>query len=1046
MTHTKEEARKLVKDRVDQFAEELDELKTGVHVKEAQIEDKYIKPLWGALNWNVTGKGQIHRRQEFVVQGTIRSRKGTFVEPDYILRLPDSKGRMRDKLYIEAKLPKYPLIEMETTEVLKYVRQAYRYAHMKTAQSEDVDKWVRLSILTDFEEFLLFDCVDSAPLEKGNEHLLKKAIVEPFPWTFDRYVTDFDFLWDTFERNHVADGSLDLLKVTPQDRIKKRLPPDKRFLQDIERWRLELARSMWRLNRGNPNFNDDVLASATQLIIDRLVFVKMLSDKGIEPDYLSQMLSDLGKLGDSNVALFQECKSRFSFLNTLYNGAIFSERAELDAMPVENKVLIEILKELDPEYAPYTLASLDVRIIGNAYEQYLGKVIHADGRGVKIEKKPEVVKAKGVYYTPGFIVEYIVENTLGELLKNCKSPDDVSKLKILDPACGSGSFLLTAYDFILRWYQDYFVKERKVEKKYREFAEIIKLPDGAEVIRLTAKLRRDILLNNIYGVDIDPQAVEVAQFSLCMKALEGVEDRKELETERNLFKQTILPDMSGNIKCGNSLIGPDIYDEDLFGRLEPKEKRKINAFDWNREDKNSVNGNDIWVGIGNIVNSGGFDVVLGNPPWGAFFVEKELEYLRQRNQEIIVRMIDSFMYFVYASCKMLNTRGIFGMILPDVILYQSDNQKLRKYIVDNYGIKVVLNLGDVFDKVNRPTCILIFESNRNINQNIQIADMTKISKSKKSLEMSSSTQMEEIQQNNIGNTPGYLFLTSNVDKYIILDKINKQKCQCLEIYVDEDGIQRGVSPDLKEAFLVNSDTIDACKLEKHKLRKVLTGGKQVKRYFIKYPDLYLIYTRREDNFKELPHICTYIEQFKTQITCKEVAQGKHPLYGLHRAREEKLFLKRDKLLGVITEDEIVIAPDCENTFATDGLYLFGVREGVESTYIMGVLNSRLFVFIYRLLAIESGRPMAQVKPTLLAKLPIREIDFTKPAEKENHNKIVELVKRRLNLHKEMGKTVSQNDIDRIEGEIAYNEKSINKYVYQLYGLTDDEIKIVEGRE
>jgi hypothetical protein len=231
-------------------------------------------------------------------------------------------------------------------------------------------------------------------------------------------------------------------------------------------------------------------------------------------------------------------------------------------------------------------------------------------------------------------------------------------------------------------------------------------------------------------------------------------------------------------------------------------------------------------------------------------------------------------------------------------------------------------------------------------------------------------------QDSILRIPGALFITADPTRYAIWAKVKSSPHKLLRELTDEYGIQRGVSPDLKKAFLADSKTARKWHLEKSKLKQVLTGGKQVKRYYIDYPDLWLIYTRATDNFRDLRNIRAYIDQFRGEITCKEVEQNKHPLYSLHRPRDERIFLKDEKILGVITEDEIVVALDTNQTFATDGLYLFGVRKEINPKYLMAILNSRLFVFVYRLLALEKGRVLAQVKPTTLCELPIRLINFS----------------------------------------------------------------------
>ena len=201
------------------------------------------------------------------------------------------------------------------------------------------------------------------------------------------------------------------------------------------------------------------------------------------------------------------------------------------------------------------------------------------------------------------------------------------------------------------------------------------------------------------------------------------------------------------------------------------------------------------------MSKGGFDVILGNPPWGAEFDEISLNYLRKYNSKIIVRMIDSFMYFVYKGFCLLKKEGLFGMIIPDVLLYQVDNIKLREFIIRNTNIKAILNLGDVFKKVVRPTCILIFEKNDIKSRNkIITIDLSSVKKGEKNQNLLKKNNYQSIIQNDLLELPGFLFVTNNIHHYSILRKINKGLVKKLVEFVDDDGIQRGVSPDLKEGI------------------------------------------------------------------------------------------------------------------------------------------------------------------------------------------------------------------------------------------------------
>lgn len=256
---------------------------------------------------------------------------------------------------------------------------------------------------------------------------------------------------------------------------------------------------------------------------------------------------------------------------------------------------------------------ISAHILGQVYEQFLGKVVRLSGKQAIIEEKPEVKKAGGVYYTPAYIVQYIVEGTLGKLLKG-RSPIQVSgtdkrrkdpPLTVLDPACGSGSFLIQAYQYLLDCYRDGYIADGPGKHARGKAPKLYQSARGEW--RLTIAERRRILLTHIYGVDIDPQAVEVTKLSLLLRVLEG-ESGDQLGRQMNLFNIRALPDLASNIKCGNSLIGPEFYKVRPLSLGVPEIVERINAFDWHGE-------------FGTILDNGGFSAVIGNPPY-----RRELDY------------------------------------------------------------------------------------------------------------------------------------------------------------------------------------------------------------------------------------------------------------------------------------------------------------------------------------------------------------------------------------------------------------------------------------
>jgi|ERR1700685_343566 len=384
------------------------------------------------------------------------------------------------------------------------------------------------------------------------------------------------------------------------------------------------------------------------------------------------------------------------------------------------------------------------------------------------------------------------------------------------------------------------------------------------------------------------------------------------------------------------------------------------------------------------------------------------------------------------------------MILPDVVLYQNDCYKLREYILDRSNVVCAFNMGDVFEQVTRPACIIAFEIRKPTDNVITVANYTKIPKMLKPDAMNDASLFEHVSQSEIRRIPRNIFITSDVSNYRIWTQAISTNQAPLRQFVDGDGIQRGVSPDYKEAFIVDSKTKRSAKLEKDHVKRVLTGGRQVKRYTIEYPDLWLIYTSDDDDFSELPNIKRYIDKFRAQITCKEVKQKKHSRYALHRARDPRIFSKPEKLVGVITEDEIIVAIDRTAIVVTDGCYVFGVHEGVNIHYIMALLNSTLFVFLYRLFALEKARVLAQVKPTLIEDMPIRVIDPHNEEQVKAHDRLVALSTELEGLYTNLHASKSEHERRTLDRQISHDKAEINNIVFQLYKLSDEDIGLIQG--
>ena len=448
----------------------------------------------------------------------------------------------------------------------------------------------------------------------------------------------------------------------------------------------------------------------------------------------------------------------------------------------------------------------------------------------------------------------------------------------------------------------------------------------------------------------------------------------------------------------------------LETEIEEIKSNKIyeNAFEWRFEFPEVLDDNGDFVG---------FDVVIGNPPWGAELHEQELKFIKGWNNDIVVRMIDTFMFFINLSFIIKSKDGLVCQIIPDVLLYQLDNIKLREKILKNYQLLIVANLGDnIFEDVARPSCIIQI-GNKSSKPETHILEYS--TKDKINID---DIIPSIISTSLFSGLPNTLFATRNLEGYNLLNRFNQS---VLSDLIDDDGIQRGISPDLKEAFIIEEKTIKEYSLETDYIFPTVTGGRDVNKYLAEDIGKRVIYTKKTDNEKDIKNIIQFISNFKSRNTCTEVKQGKHPFWSLHRAREKSIFDKKEKILGVITGDKISVSIDTNKLYPTDGMYLFS-SNGVYSNYfLVGLLNSKLLTYFYRLVSMEENRTLAQIKPSVLQNLPV---------SKDFNNEIVMLVE-----------TKTKEIVDKINANepIEEPEKEINQLVYQLYNLTDKEIETIE---
>ncbi len=545
-------APQIILELIERFDRNIEAYESGKY-NETQVRREFIDPFFEALGWDVNNKeGNAEAYKDVIHEDAVKV-SGVTKAPDYSFRI----GGQR-KFFVEAKKPSINLKDAPAAAF-----QVRRYAWSAK---------LPLSIITDFEEFAVYDC----RIKPDQKDKADKARI--IYYTYRQYADKWEEIAAVFSKDAILKGSFD--KYAESSKAKRGTSEvDSAFLIEIESWRDALARNIALRN----TLSVRELNDAVQRTIDRIIFLRIAEDRGIE-DYGSlRSLCNGGNTYGRLQELFYKADDR-------YNSGLFHFRHEKDEaeppdnltpkLAIDDKPLKDILHRLYYPDSPYEFSVLPADILGQVYEQFLGRVIRltSDHRAV-VEDKPEVKKAGGVFYTPTYIVDYIVKNTVGKLLEG-KNPKTAERLRILDPACGSGSFLLGAYQCVLDWHLKWYT-ENNPEKHAKNKKPILYQGQGG-AWHLTTAERKRILLNNIYGVDIDIQAVEVTKLSLLLKVLED-ETGETLNYQFKLFHERALPNLGGNIKCGNSLIGPDFYDGKQMTMLDTEEAQRINVFDWHAE-------------------------------------------------------------------------------------------------------------------------------------------------------------------------------------------------------------------------------------------------------------------------------------------------------------------------------------------------------------------------------------------------------------------------------------------------------------------------------
>jgi adenine-specific DNA-methyltransferase len=968
-----------VRELNDLFEANISQYKSSQY-DEANTRTDFIDKFFTLLDWDIAnnqGFSEVYR--EVVREDKVRI-DGSQKAPDYSFRIGGTR-----KYFVEAKKP-----SVNIKEAVEPAFQIRRYAY--TAK-------LSLSILTNFAEFAVYD-TRIKPDKNDNA-----STARIFYCTSNEYEKHFDFIYSTFSKSSILKGSFD--KYIEDNRNKKGTSEvDTELLNLVESWRIELAKNIALRNSTLSIHN---LNFAVQKIIDRIIFLRIAEDKGMESANILKTITNVGNIYKKFNVLVEKANGK-------YDSGLFGSEDWLLHLVVDDKVLKGIIDNLYYPECPYEFSVLPIEILGNIYEKFLGKTIRfrnvKNNHTIVVEEKPEVRKAGGVFYTPQFIVDFIVKNTVAEKIRN-KTPDEITQLRICDPACGSGSMLVGAYQCLLSYHLDYYTDEKNLKNALKK-GSVFQLSHNSW--RLTIPEKQRILHNNIFGVDIDPQAVEVTKLSLYLKLLEN--EGKEAEGQLFTFSDmTLLPSLEENIKCGNSIVGTDFYNQATLG-LSEDEQIKVNCFDWEKE-------------FTSIFGNGGFDIVLGNPPYyniQTLGANSEIaSYIQKKYSSIWQDKSDILFYFLVKAMGI--SKDNIGFILSNAFLFSDKAQKLRNAIIDDNRLAKIVNFEQflVFKDASITSGVFIF---RKEYDNIQAAVLK---------EKSYPIDYVVDYMNNTLNYFSVSFTKNNV--FALIDDEIKQ----LNIKVDAQHpllqniclVGKGMETAADEVFLFDKKPSGM----PAKFFKNRVTGKNIERYIIKPDSDFILYFEDIDNFKDLPvSIQNHLSNNKKLLSNRaDKKRRKTSLwwnytFAMHKEYYHlpKLFCSRRVFRNTFCYD------DGFNYLGFSNMtVIFETNPAYSLKYILALLNSKLLTFRYRSIGKQTGGGSFEYFPNGVGKLPIPEAD----REKQDEfivlvNKMLELKQREYAEQNPQAKKIISRQIDGVDN-------MINKSVYKLYNLNPKEIEIVE---
>ena len=989
-------------ERVRQYASRIAEY-TRPTYNETEVRVDFVNPLFRCLGWDVDNEAGLPQHLREVTHeatvlveedGAQRSKK-----PDYSFCVGTEK-----LFYLETKKPS---VDITTDNAPAFQLRRYGWSGN-----------LKVSVLTNFTDLYIYDC-SVRPTETDD---IGVALIAHYSYT--EYVEKYDEIYGLLSKEAVLTGAFAARFENIRGAF-RREPFDEYFLKQIKGWRLNLGMD---IRQNNPALDEETLNICVQRILNRIIFLRICEDRSFE------QYETLKK-----IQTYEELKRLFIEADRKYDSGLF-EMLEEDNYTTSDAVLLEIFRDLYYPNNSYEFSVVDPFIIGQIYELFLDEQLSVAGDGsVIVVQKPEAVDSQGAVNTPKNVTDIIVEQTLSSIFEG-KTIEDVRQIRTADICCGSGNFLLSAYEFIVNFHIDWLITH-DCANALRD-GRLISVP-GADSYRLSYAMRRGILQKNIWGVDIDPLAVEVTKFSLFLKLLEDTSS-DEISAFVAETSECILPRLDDNIKNGNSLVGTAYaqYDKDVYVREGALEQ--IRMFDWQTE-----------------FGADGFDAIIGNPPYIRVqnmvrYSPKEYSFYKSAMsgyQTGNSELLDKYYLFIERAWSLLKNGGMIGYIVPHKFMNIMSGEALRDFLASRRGVRKIIHFGthQAFKNRSTYTCILIL--GKPARESYEIAFVQDWNR----FLFDHKTDSDRYPTETLGSAP-WTFIPGQIKS-----RLDALSHRCSEL-ASIARIFVGVQTSNDKVYIVTADREDdeyvyfhdkngiERRVERGILRKSIYDAR-LRKYEPIVPNSYIIFPYRNEGGKprlidietmrsEYPCAFDYLTAYKEELDKRNMTQPRTESnwYAYGRSQSLARFISGEHLIWPVLSLDSNYVYDNELVVFTGGgngpFYGIEMKDGTEESifYIQAILNHWLMELLVRKTASTFRGGYYSHGKQYVAALPIFRIDFSDETQRAMHDTIVEKVHAIERLSLRMNASQNSTGKRAIERAIGVVQSELSGLIDALYGV------------